>query len=110
MPIRLRPRKFSGKGGKVVNRPYHLRIRHPKRKQGWLGVARTIILTRVEGQEPTPHGLRDLALEAGHKRRQNQRSEVTDFNTLSRRGKGDSKDSMWAHSKGISQTLCPPDI
>ena len=34
VPIRLRPQKFCGKGGKVVYHPYHLRILHPKRKQG----------------------------------------------------------------------------
>ena len=55
--IRLRPQKFSGKGGKVVYHPYHLRIPHPKRSQGWLGVARTFTLTHVEGQHPTPYGL-----------------------------------------------------
>ena len=51
-----------------------------------------------------------LVWEAGHKNRQNQKSEVTYFNTLSRQGKGNSKSSMCAHQKGISPTLCPPDI
>ena len=94
----------------MVYHPYHLGIPHPKGKQGWLGVAKTFTLTHLEGQDQTPHGLRDPAWEAGHKNRQNQKSEVTHFNTLSRRGKEDSKDSMWAHPKGISQPLCPPDI
>ena len=73
-------------------------------------VAKTFTLTHVEGQDSTPHGLWDLAWEAGHKNRQNEKSEVTHFNRLSRQGKGDLKNSMWAHPKRISQTLCPPDI
>ena len=72
----------------MVNRPYHLRIPHPKGKQGWLGVAKTFTLTHIEGQDPTPHGLQDLAWEAGHKNGQNEKSEVTHFNTLSRQDKG----------------------
>ena len=48
---KTRPQKFCGKGGNVVNRPYHLRSPHPKRKQGWLEVATTFWLTHVQGQD-----------------------------------------------------------
>ena len=37
MPLRLRPQKFCGKGGKVVNRPYDLRIPNPKRETRVVG-------------------------------------------------------------------------
>ena len=37
VPIRLRPQKFCGKGGKVVDHPYHLRIPHPKKETRVVG-------------------------------------------------------------------------
>ena len=63
----------------MVYDPYHFRIPPAKGKQGWLEVANVFILTHVEGQDPTQHGLRG----AGDKSRQSGTSEVTDFNTFS---------------------------
>ena len=90
VPIRLRPQNFWRKRGKVVYHSYHLRIPYAKRKQGWLGVAKIFTVTHVEGHDQTPHGLSDLAWEAGHKSRQNQKSEVTNFKRLPSQGKGNS--------------------
>ena len=40
------------------------------------------------------------------KKQTNQKSKVTHFNALSRQGKGDPKDSVWAHPKGVGPILC----
>ena len=87
--------------------------------RGWPYLLQDVQVCLLEVVE----GLEEASLDAGHVllcevgvvlgggvwARPQQKSEVTHFNTLSRQGKGDSKDSMWAHPKGQG-SACTKDL